>query len=73
MHHREQVSQFKLEQSRHLEDLDQTAKKIVDAIVEKQDVFQEAHREIIQGVSLLYYPLTIMLNVFLSAASAACC
>ncbi|KAH0552981.1 hypothetical protein GP486_006821 [Trichoglossum hirsutum] len=45
---RKQVSQFKLEQSRSLEDLSQTAKEIIDAIVQKQDVFREDHCEIIQ-------------------------
>jgi hypothetical protein len=40
---REQVSQFKLEQSDRLEELDLATKKIVDAIIKQQDIFQAAH------------------------------
>jgi len=43
MHHREQVSQFRLEQSHRLESLDLIANKIADAIIDQQDVFQAAH------------------------------
>jgi acyl CoA:acetate/3-ketoacid CoA transferase beta subunit len=40
VHHREQVSQFKLEQSGRL---DLTTQKIVDAIVTQQDIFYAVH------------------------------
>jgi hypothetical protein len=40
MHHREQVSRFKLEQS---DRLDLTTQKIVDAIVTHQDIFHALH------------------------------
>ena len=40
MRHREQVSQFKLEQS---DRLDLTTQKIVDAIVTQQDIFHAVH------------------------------
>ena len=40
MHYREQVSQFKLEQS---DRLDLTTQKIVDAIVAQQDIFHAVH------------------------------
>ena len=43
VYHRKQVSQFKLEQSHRLKALDLIANKIVDAIVNQQDVFQAAH------------------------------
>ncbi|KAI9854448.1 MAG: hypothetical protein M1813_001242 [Trichoglossum hirsutum] len=39
---REQVSRFTLEQSTQLKDLDATIRKILDAIINQQDVFQEA-------------------------------
>jgi hypothetical protein len=40
---RDQVSQFKLEQSDRLGGLDLATKDIVDAIVKQQNVFQAAH------------------------------
>jgi hypothetical protein len=42
-YHREQVSRFQLEQSDRYRDLDLTAKKIANAIVEQQDLFQVMH------------------------------
>ena len=44
MHYREQVSQFKLEQSDRLKDLDVMTKKVADAIITQEDVFLAAHR-----------------------------
>jgi hypothetical protein len=41
--HRNQISQFKLEQSDCLQDLDLATKNIVDAIVKQQDIFHAAH------------------------------
>jgi len=43
MRYREQVSQFKLEQSDRLKDLDLITKKVVDAIIKQEDVFLAAH------------------------------
>ena len=43
MEHREQVSQFKREHLNKLEKLDLATKSILDAIVERQDVFQATH------------------------------
>jgi hypothetical protein len=43
MRYREQVSQFKLEQSDLLEDLDLITKKVVDAIIKQEDIFLAAH------------------------------
>ncbi len=43
MGHREQVSQFKQENLDSLKELDLATKSILDAIVERQDVFQAAH------------------------------
>jgi hypothetical protein len=43
MRYREQVSQFKLEQSDHLKDLDLITKNVVDAIIKQEDVFLAAH------------------------------
>lgn len=40
---RKQVSQFKLEQSHRLKVFDLIANKIIDAIINQQDVFQAAH------------------------------
>ena len=43
MRYREQVSQFKLEQSDRLKDLDLITKKVVDAIIKQEDVFLAAN------------------------------
>jgi hypothetical protein len=43
MRYREKVSQFKVEQSDGLEDLDLITKKVVDAIIKQEDVFLAAH------------------------------
>ena len=43
MRYREQVSQFKLEQSDRLKDLDLIPKKAIDAIIKQEDVFLAAH------------------------------
>src|SRR5579862_1936440 len=43
MQHREQVSRFKREHLGSLGKLDLATKSILDAIVDKQDVFQAAH------------------------------
>jgi hypothetical protein len=43
MRYREQVSQFKLEQSDRLRDLDLITKKVVDAIIKQEDVFLATH------------------------------
>ena len=43
MDYREQVSQFKREHLDSLKELDFTTKSILDAIIERQDVFQAAH------------------------------
>jgi hypothetical protein len=43
MRYREQVSQFKLEQSDCLKDLDLVTKMVVDAIIKQEDVFLAAH------------------------------
>ena len=43
MRYREQVSQFKLEQSDRLKDLDLIPKKVIDAIIKQEDVFLAAH------------------------------
>ena len=43
MKHRDQISQFKQEHWDGLEKLDLATKSILDAIVERQDVFQAAH------------------------------
>ena len=40
MEHREQVSQFKLEHLDSLKELNLATKSILDAIIERQDVFQ---------------------------------
>jgi NACHT domain len=40
---REQVSQLKLKQSDRLKDLDVTTQKVIDAIVQQQDVFRAAY------------------------------
>jgi hypothetical protein len=43
MDYREQVSQFNQEHLDSLAELDFTVKSILDAIIERQDVFQAAH------------------------------
>lgn len=43
MRYREQVSQFKLEQSDRSGDLDLITKKVVDAIIKQEDVFLATH------------------------------
>jgi hypothetical protein len=43
MPYREQVSQLKSEQSVHFKGLDLTTRKIIDAIIQQQDVFEAAH------------------------------
>jgi len=43
MRYREQICQFKLEQSDRLKDLDLITKKVVDAIIKQEDVFLAAH------------------------------
>jgi hypothetical protein len=43
MPYREQVSQFKSEQSGRFKGLDLTTQKIIDAIIQQQDVFEAAH------------------------------
>ena len=43
MRYREQVSQFKLDQLDSLKDLDLTTQRVIDAIVQQQNVFQVAH------------------------------
>lgn len=40
---RKKVSQFKLEQLHRLKALDLVANKLIDAIINQQDVFQAAH------------------------------
>ena len=43
MRYREQVSQFKLDQLDSLKDLDLTTQRVIDAIVQQQNVFQVAY------------------------------
>jgi hypothetical protein len=54
MRYREQVSQFKLEQSDRLKDLDLITKKVVDAIIKQEDVFLAAHDAQLSLMRTLY-------------------
>jgi hypothetical protein len=62
MPYREQVSQVKSEQSVRFKGLDLTTQKIIDAIIQQQDVFEAAHDTQIALMDIIHQDTVSMIQ-----------